>query len=364
MTSEAHIEATSAERSLDERKAVILRAVVDEHITTGQPVGSAHLGSATGLQVSSATIRNEMSALERDGYLTHPHTSAGRIPTDKGYRFFVDSLSPGHLGAPQSMQVRAFFDEAHGELERMLTDTSRLLSSLTDYAAVVVAPESEPTTIRSVQVVGLGPGTGRDGRAVEVALLVTVSSSGTVDKHTLELAADTEQHHLADASVQLWSVLVGRNPADPVPGECSNTGDPRTDAVCRAALASVSPRVTNDVDRGVPVFVGGVARMAGAFDALDTVRAVLAVLEQQYVVVNLLRDALDRGASVSIGAEHGTGIGFQPLLTCSVVAAPYLVDGRPAGTIGVLGPTRMNYPQAMAAVAAVSHRLSQRLTDG
>ena len=364
MTIEDHTDPTSAERSLDERKAVILRAVVDEHISTGQPVGSAHLGSATGLQVSSATIRNEMSALERDGYLTHPHTSAGRIPTDKGYRFFVDSLAPGHLGEPQSVQVREFFDQAHGELERMLTDTSRLLSSLTDYAAVVVAPESEAATIRSVQVVGLGPGTARDGRPVEVALLVTVSSSGTVDKHTLELDPATGDQHMAAASVHLATMLVGRNPSAPIHPELSRTGEARTDAACEAALATLRPRAGHDGERGVPVFVGGVARMAGAFDALDTVRQVLSVLEQQYVVVNLLREALDRGASVSIGAEHGSGVAFQPLLTCSVVAAPYLVDGRPSGTIGVLGPTRMNYPQAMAAVAAVSRRLSQRLTDG
>src|SRR6476646_6706252 len=124
---------------LDERKAAILKAVVEEHIHTAQPVGSQTIARSGGLQVSSATVRNEMTILEREGYLVQPHTSAGRIPTDKGYRFFVDSLSqPGPLTPAQRQQVRDFFAKAHGELEQMLNDTSRLLSTLTDYAAVVV----------------------------------------------------------------------------------------------------------------------------------------------------------------------------------------------------------------------------------
>src|SRR5579875_388912 len=109
---------------LDERKAAILRAVVEEYIRTAQPVGSAAVARARGMSVSPATVRNDMGALEREGYLAQPHTSAGRVPTDKGYRFFVDSLAPtGRLDPSQSHQVREFFARAHGELERMLADT-------------------------------------------------------------------------------------------------------------------------------------------------------------------------------------------------------------------------------------------------
>src|SRR5437016_5279362 len=129
---------------LDDRKAAILRAVVEQYIETAQPVGSAHVARGSALGVSPATVRNEMAILERDGYLAHPHTSAGRIPTDKGYRFFVDQLTePGSLAAPQRHLVRDFFAHAHGELEQMLHDTSTLLSRLTDYAAVVLAPGAE-----------------------------------------------------------------------------------------------------------------------------------------------------------------------------------------------------------------------------
>src|SRR5690349_1060189 len=143
---------------LDDRKAAILNAVVQEYVATAQPVGSAHVARRPDVNVSSATVRNDMAVLEREGYLAQPHTSAGRIPTDKGYRFFVDRLqNPGVLAPNDGEVVRDFFNRAHGELEQMLHDTGRLLTQLTDYAAVVVAPPAEHAVVRSVQLVGLAP---------------------------------------------------------------------------------------------------------------------------------------------------------------------------------------------------------------
>jgi heat-inducible transcriptional repressor len=140
---------------LDDRKAEILRAVVEEYIDTAQPVGSSRIVATGAIHVSPATVRNELTVLEREGYLTQPHTSAGRIPTDKGYRFFVDQLTPkGTLQPAQRHEISKFFDHTHGALEQMLHDTSRLLSSLTDYAAVVIGPPHEAATIRSVQLSG------------------------------------------------------------------------------------------------------------------------------------------------------------------------------------------------------------------
>src|ERR1700722_18696411 len=124
---------------LDHRKAAILNAVVSEYIETAEPVGSAHITGNPGVQVSSATVRSDMAALERDGYLTQPHTSAGRFPTDKGYRFFVNTLgTPGTLGPVQRQEVRRFFAHIHGAVEKLLVNNSGLLTNLTDYAAVVV----------------------------------------------------------------------------------------------------------------------------------------------------------------------------------------------------------------------------------
>ncbi|HEY2429445.1 MAG TPA: heat-inducible transcriptional repressor HrcA, partial [Acidimicrobiales bacterium] len=306
---------------LDDRKAAILRAVVEEYIDTAQPVGSGHLSRSAGIDVSPATIRNEMAALEHDGYLDQPHTSAGRVPTEKGYRFFVDSLeAPATLEPSQRQQVRSFFAKAHGELEQMLAETSRLLSNLTDHTAVVVAPGHERATIRSAQLVPLAP---------RVVLVVVVLSNGGVDKRTLELPGDVGEERVAAASAHLAAAVTGTTLAAVTAAPA--TGDTATDEIVAAALLAL--RSTGDEDDGV--YVGGAARTAQAFEAVQTVRRVLELLEHQLVVVSLLHDVLDRGLSVAIGTE----MGVESLAECAIVVAPYEVEGQPGGTIGILGPT-------------------------
>lgn len=332
---------------MDERKAAILRSVVEEYIQTAQPVGSGHVARSSGLAVSPATVRNDMTALEHEGFLRQPHTSAGRVPTDKGYRFFVDGIAePGTLGATQRQQVRSFFSSAHGALEEMLQDTSRLLSNLTDYAAVVVGPAHDEAGIRSVQLVTLGPRT---------ALVVAVLASGVVEKATVDLADELGEERVGAATAHLSAHLVGQTIAalPALPG----TGDGVLDDVCQAALAALRNVHDEEPDQ---VYVGGAANVAAAFDAVEIVRRVLATLEQQYVVVSLLQDVLDRGLSVAIGTEHG----LETLAECSVIVAPYEVEGEQVGAIGVLGPTRMHYPEALAAVGLVSRRLGRRLSEG
>ena len=335
---------------MDDRKAAILRAVVEEYIETAQPVGSASVARAPGLAVSPATVRNEMGALERDGYLAQPHTSAGRIPTDKGYRFFVDALAPtvGRLDASQSQQIKLFFARAHGELERMLSETSRFLAGLTDYAAVVVRDVEDPAAVKSVQFVSLAP---------RVVLVVVVLASGAIEKRTVDLASDVDDAVVGAASAHLASAMVGTQFGRPV--TVSPSGDGRVDVVVSAAVTSLTGGSGDDAHQP-QVFVGGAARMASAFDAVGTIRSVLDTLEQQYVIVTLVKDVLDRGLSVAIGAE----LGVQPLADCSVVVAPYEIEGETAGTVGILGPTRMHYEQTLAAVAVVSKRLGQALSKG
>ena len=334
---------------LDDRKAAILRAVVECHIKTAQPVSSAYVAQLDDLSVSPATVRNEMAVLEQDGYLFQPHSSAGRVPTDKGYRFFVDSLSgPAPLAAPQAELVRLFFARAHGEIERMLAETSGLLSSVTDYAAVVVAPSApEPGRVRSLQLVKL---------AARLVLAVAVLGNGAVERRALELPVELTDAQVARASAAAASFQVGA-PLDKA-GEPGPTGDVAVDTLASTALQALrgpEPEVGTS-----HVFVGGAARMATAFEAVSTIRSVLGILEQQYVLVTLLKDVLDRGLTVAIGTEHG----LAPLADCSVVVAPYEVDGERAGTVGVLGPTRMHYDQALAAVAIVSKKLSKALSEG
>ncbi len=310
---------------LDDRKTAILSAVVQEYISTAQPVGSTHIADSPGVRVSSATVRNEMAMLEQEGYLIQPHTSAGRIPTDKGYRFFVDHLvAPERLDHVARSQVGDFFQSAHGRLEEMLHQTSDLLAHLTNYAAVVVGPRAEALAVRNVQVVALSS---------TLATVVVVLGNGSVESEQIELDATMNDVQLAAASAHLTAQLTGQ-----VLGTVDHlapTGDERVDALSALALAAVRRGSTAD-----HVYMGGTSAMASAFDAVDIVRDVLRTLEQQYVVVSLLGDLVQRGMSVAIGVEHGV----QPLSACSVVVAPIVVDGERRGSVGVLGPDAHELP--------------------
>jgi heat-inducible transcriptional repressor len=331
---------------LDDRKTAILKAVVQQYIETATPVGSTNIVEQTDIGVSSATVRNEMTLLERDGYIVQPHTSAGRIPTEKGYRFFVDALGgPGELGPQQTRQVRTFFAHAHGELEEMLKNTSRMLSHLTATTAVVVGEAGESATVKSVQLVGLS------GRTI---LVVVVTSQGVVHKRTVDHDSDVDDEELARAARVLAAALVGRGVHEQVAVESS--GDDSVDQL--VALSATAVAQATEADKHV--YVEGASRIAGAFDATVQLREILGILEQQLSVVALLDDVLQRGLTVAIGSETGVA----PLAECSVVVAPFLIGGEHAGTIGVLGPTRMNYPETLAAVAAVSQRLGRMLTEG
>ena len=329
---------------LDERKTAILSAVVQEYIATAQPVGSSHIANASGIGVSSATVRNEMSVLEQEGYLVQPHTSAGRIPTDQGYRYFVDHMAtPGRVDAATTRQVGEFFAAAHGRLEAMLHPTSDLLTTLTHNAAVVLGPKAEAATIRSAQIVRLSPNT---------ATVVLVFSNGNVENEVISIDDDTPDTVLGAASVHLANGLTGNTLASLA--NLIRTGDEATDTICTDAISAMQAVSTDD-----HVYVGGASTVADSFDAVDVVRQVLHTLEQQFVVVSLVRDIVDRGMSVAIGIEHGV----EPLSACSVVVAPVVVDGEHLGSVGVLGPTRMNYPQALATVDMVSNRLGRRLGE-
>ena len=340
--------AAQSDADLDHRKAAILTAVVTEYIGSALPVGSQHVVDAPGVSVSSATVRSDMAALERDGYLVQPHTSAGRIPTDKGYRFFVDHLGGnGSLDPGGRQQVRQFFDHAHGEIEQMLERTSGLLADLTDCTAMVVGPSHESAAVRSVQIVGLGHRLGR---------LVVVLADGAVQKQSIELPEDADEAVLSEAGGRLAAHALGSTLAT-VGATAASSGKPTVDAVVAAGVLALHD--LGGADGSEQLFVGGSSRMAAAFDAVDTVRSVLTILEQQLVVVSLLRDIIDTGLTVAIGTEHGV----EPLASCAIVVMPVSVDGVETGTIGLLGPTRMNYPLALAAAKVVGDRLGERLGE-
>ncbi len=293
--------------------------------------------------MSSATVRNEMAALEEQGYLAQPHTSAGRVPTDKGYRFFVDhlrSMEPALIASDRG-RVKDFFAAATGELESTLARTSDLLTSLTDCTAVVVGPSATAATIRSTQLVDL---------STHIAMVVAVMSNGVIEKRTVEVATELTAEIVSDAGRRLAAAVDGKTLGE-LEGEALGAADPLLTAAVNALSAA---------GREAEVYVGGASRVASAFEAIEQVRDILTILEQQIVVVTLISDVLDRGMRVAIGGETGV----EPLAECSLVVAPYEVEGKVAGTIGLLGPTRMNYTQALAAVAVVSRRLGNVLSEG
>ena len=338
---------------LDERKAAILRAIVEEYVATAQPVGSQTIARSRHLGVSSATVRNEMTILEREGFIAQPHTSAGRIPTDLGYRFFVDTLTrQGSLPAHQRRAVADFFDlftSAHQVLEDLLHETSQLLSRVSTHTAVVVGPHNELVTVRSVQLVSLQP---------SLVLVLAILSNGAVEKCVLHLGADVDDDTIAAARAALDSSLEGARwplTAEPVVASSPAAGDLAREA--REALVARGEHEASET-----LYVGGASRLAAgteSFNQPSNPARLLELLEHQVEVVALVRDLLDeQGSRVSIGSENT----LDELHDCSIVIAPYTVDGEVAGTVGVLGPTRMDYRQALAAVEAISEQLGRVLS--
>ncbi|MFM2181064.1 MAG: heat-inducible transcription repressor HrcA [Actinomycetota bacterium] len=342
-----------ATSGVDDRKIAVLRAVIEQYVSTGQPVGSGQVAAMPGISVSAATIRNDMAALEAEGYLVQPHTSAGRVPTDKGYRLYVDHLTTtdvaqaGKLNAVSRQRLGEFFDTAHFRLEETLHRTSLLLAQLTNYTAVVTGPSVSEAVVRSAQIVLLSD---------RIGTVVAVLSNGDIESEKIEFASRPSDMQLALANSRVNEVLVGKTLSSVSYVAATGAGvDDDVETLVGKAVGSLAGGRGRD-----SVFVGGTASLTTAFDAVDVVRSVLETLEQQYVVVSLVRDMLSRGVSVAIGSETGV----EPLSVCSVVLAPVVRDGETVGSVGVLGPTRMNYPAALATVEVVSDRLGRRLTEG
>lgn len=342
---------------LDDRKSAVLQAVVQSYIETAQPVGSGMVAGAPGVEVSSATVRNDMTFLEHEGYLAQPHTSAGRIPTEKGYRFFVDQLGdPTELGEPEAQRVGQFFAHAHGELEGLFQEASHQLARMTSTAALTVGERSSTETIKSVQLVSLS-----DRLVVAVAVL----SNGMLAKRTVELAAPMDDAELAIATSVLSARLDGVSVVDVVSGAIPSLADaaprvaPSTPAVALVdeVLGGLAETLADDHSE---LYVEGASNMARSFEQIETLHQVLAVLEQQVVVVGLLRELIERGLTVAIGSETGLTL----LRDCSLVVAPVMVGTDRAATLAVLGPTRMNYSDTMSAVDTVSRQLTRALGEG
>ena len=336
----------------DERRRAILKAIVTDYVIDGEPVGSRRVADELRLGVSAATVRADMAALEAEGYITQPHTSAGRVPTDKGYRFFVDALADSPPVQPEHRHALDGLMMGAADIEELLHRASSVLSRLTRYAALVAAPRIDRTRLRHVELVPLGP------RSVLVILIV---DTGQVRKQVVELSAPVAEHELQRArhtvNETAADMRLTQTP-DVVGGVAAGAPPALRDLLER--IAEVLRTEASGSDRVDQVFVGGTANIAAAghFERLEQISELYELLEQQVVLIEMLRDTLATGdPAVRIGQE----LPLLELAACSVVASGYDISGNRAGSVGVIGPTRMDYPQTLAAVKAVASSLEHAL---
>ena len=335
---------------LDERKVRILRAIVTEYVARGEPVGSKRVVEVSELGVSAATVRNEMSALEELGYITQPHTSAGRIPTDAGYRRFVDDLADDpELDGPRRELIAELLGSA-SDVEDLLARTSSVLSQLTRLVSLVIAPAIAASRLRLVELVSLAPGTG---------LLLLVADTGRVDKRLVELPAGTSEADLDRVRTVLGEHVRGRR-VDAVPAVLRTLVE-EAPSELREVLAAVAsaagPALAEDTVHHV--FVGGQASLAGdeAFERQHLSR-LLRLLEERATLARVLADSTAADEpTVRIGHENEV----EDLRSASLVAQRYrlITDG----SLGVLGPTRMDYATVLSTVRAVAEQLEHHVTD-
>ncbi|HWJ83098.1 MAG TPA: heat-inducible transcriptional repressor HrcA [Nocardioides sp.] len=336
----------------EERRLAVLRAIVQDYVATEEPVGSKSLVERHGLNVSPATIRNDMAALEEEGYLAQPHTSAGRVPTDKGYRLFVDRLSTVKPMSPAERRAIAQFLDGAIDLDDVVHRSVRVLAQLTRQVAVVQYPTLSRSTVRHIELVALTPSR---------LLLVVILSSGRVEQRLVELDADLAEDDLAALRTRLNLSATGEQIAHAVTAlhelvQGEEPAPPATSAVVEALVEAMSDHRSDE-----RVAVGGTANLARFGDSFDTaVRPLLEALEEQVVLLKLLGEATSGGAiTVRIGAEGP----FEQLSSTSVVATGYGPDDALA-SLGIVGPTRMDYPSTMAAVRAVARYVSRILDEG
>ena len=338
--------------SLEERKLEVLRAVVEDFIATNEPVGSKALAERHSLGVSPATIRNDMAALEEEGYITQPHTSAGRVPTDKGYRLFVDrlaSLKP--LSSAERRAIASFLDSAV-DLDDVLHRTVRLLAQLTRQVAVVQYPSLSRSAVRHLEVVHLAP---------TRLMLVLITDTGRVEQRVVELPGVVTDDIVSDLRSTLNSRLRDRRLAE-APEIVSDL--PTTvDAQLRPVVSTlISVLLETLVERPEErVVLGGTANLTrSALDFPGTIRPVLEALEEQVVLLRLLGEVQSPSrVLVRIGEENA----HEGLRSTSVVSVGYGCGDTALAGLGVLGPTRMDYAGTMSAVAAVARYIGQILAS-
>ena len=342
---------------VSERGLEVLRVIVQDYVASREPVGSKTIVDRYTFGVSAATIRNDMAALEEDGLIAAPHTSSGRVPTDKGYRMFVDHLAEVRaLTAAQRVAIRTFL-EAGADLDDVLSRTVRMLAQLTNQVALVQVPVMPRSYVRHVELVLLSPSR---------LLVVLITDAGRVDQRVVELPPAEHQHlddaELADLRARINTALAGRVIAD-LPASLAELGETVAPAR-RPTLGRIAAALTAAIDerREDRLVMAGAANLARTEkDFPGSILPVLEAIEEQVVLLRLFREMQldERGVSVSIGREHAAA----GLAETSILSGGYRSSAGALARIGLLGPTRMDYSGNIGAVRAVARYLSKLLGE-
>jgi len=326
---------------LDDRRARVLQALVEEYVITGEPVSSQAVLERSGLDVSSATVRSELARLESYGFAGQPHTSAGRVPTHQGYRYYVDHCAPGILRTATHARIRSFFGEVHREVSRLLKETSGLLSDITHLPAVVIGPQSDVDRIHAVHLVHLG------GTAV---LVVTIAETGQVTQQVVTLGFEPTADQLDEAERVIERVYEGRG-LDEAKADERLSGADLPDLV-RRIIDPVHSQIQTGERSHPEMFVGGTSQLAELWADLAIVHRMLDLLERDSDLQAILGESTE-GTSVRIGEEIGD------TLDIAVVSTPFGAGG--SGRIGVIGPMRMDYRRTIRVVEEIGESLEERL---
>ncbi len=342
--------------SADDRRLEVLRAIVADFVNTQEPVGSKSLVERHNLGVSSATVRNDMAVLEAEGYIAQPHTSSGRVPTEKGYREFVDRLDGVKPLSSAERRAILSFLESGVDLDDVLRRAVRTLAQLTRQVAIVQYPRLSSSTVRHLEVIALTPAR---------LLMVVITDSGRVDQRIVELGDTIDEHQLAQLRELLGQALDGKKLSaasvavadlarhfERAGGTAGGLGD----AVGRSATVLLESLVEHTEER---LLLGGTANLTrNTADFGGSLRSVLEALEEQVVVLRLLAAQQEAGkVTVRIGQETEA----EQMAGTSVVSTAYGSSGTIYGGMGVVGPTRMDYPGTIASVAAVAMYIGEVL---
>lgn len=335
---------------LEDRRLAVLRAIVEEYVSTREPVGSKSLVERHALGVSSATVRNDMAVLEEEGYIAQPHTSAGRIPTDLGYRAFVDRLSG--VKPLSSAERHAISDFLAGavDLDDVMTRSVRLLAQLTRQVALVQYPSLVSSTVLHIEIIRLS----------ETRLLVVlIADTGRVEQRTIDLPDPMSEDDVSVLRSQLLASAIGQRCAELGDrlADLAGAVDPRLHRSVNVVVATLLEATADTVEQRV--MLGGTANLARYRDSFSiSLEPVLEALEEQVVLLRLLGE-VSGDVTVRIGHENPV----EDLQATSLVATGYGRGNAVVAGVGVVGPTHMDYPGTMASVHAVAQYLSRILDE-